>query len=203
MKQSVTEERQEYLKDTKQYKNNLEQNFGVKIKSIDFVENNEVFEMLVRALEEFQNFVDEWVELEIVSNQQVFATLVGQKNGYILKFQDTITFFVKNDGSHIRISPYGKDGIEISRVWIHPSNQRKGLGKSLMNLVFGFVEFAEAEPKEYFLECTGAVGTGANHQEVGIDVQTKFFREFGFRVNNGKSYPQYVSMLKRGTSSNI
>ena len=33
------------------------------------------------------------------------------------------------------------------------------------------------------LECVGSVGGGSNYVESNISSQTKFFRKFGFRVN--------------------
>ena len=41
------------------------------------------------------------------------------------------------------------------------------------------------------------VGIGANAQSVGIEIQTMFFRKFGFRVQYGKEYPDYVTMTMK------
>jgi hypothetical protein len=47
-----------------------------------------------------------------------------------------------------------------------------------------------------WLECTRTVGI--NHTEVnyGLSEQTRFFRKFGFRVNDGSQYPRWVDMVR-------
>lgn len=125
-----------------------------------------------------------------------FFTLVERKKGSVLKYANTLTIFLE-DGSHIRCSSFQGDSIEISRVWVNPMNHRNGIGSMLMNLLFELIQFSESEPSSYFLECTGAVGLGDNAQTIGIDIQSRFFRKFGFRVDYRKEYPHYVTMIMK------
>jgi len=195
MTETFKAQKEELAKNKKEFIQKYESAFGMKIKEVEFTDNTELFEKLITAYKDFENFMNTATELNISVQHKDFLTIVEKKKGSVLKFQDTITFFLL-DGSHIRFSTFNNTGIEISRVWVHPDNHQKGLGSLLMSLLFEFIEFAEVEPSEYFLECTGAIGVGDNHQSVGLDIQTKFFRKFGFRVQNGKGYPNYVTMMK-------
>jgi GNAT superfamily N-acetyltransferase len=198
MNESFVKLKDELKLNKKEFLLQYERALGMNIKDVEFVDNNEIFDKMISSYKEFENFMNVASELNMTIEHKDFITIVEKKKGSVLKFQDTLTFFF-NDGSHIRFSAFNKNGIEISRVWVRPDNHRRGFGSLLMNLLTDFIEFAEVQPKEFFLECTGAVGTGDNHQSVGIDVQTKFFRKFGFRVANGKGYPHYVTMLRSGT----
>lgn len=196
MKKHFKEEKTNYLNNKKKFITEFENQLGYKIKSVEFVENNEAYDKLCNALEYFECYMNTVLGYDVKTQMEDMITLVEKKKGMILKFQNAITFTLLNDGSHIRISPFNINGIEISRVYVNPNNHRKGIGSLLMQLLEEFMNYIEVKPEELFLECTGAVGAGDNLQEVGIDIQTKFFRKFGFKVNNGKDYPNYVSMIK-------
>lgn len=122
-------------------------------------------------------------------------TVVEMKNGVKLKVHNYL-FFELPDGSHLRISPFGSDQIEVSRIWVHPNHINQGLGSEMMNLLLEFIRDTLGFVPPLFLECTGSVGLGENNQESPISKQTAFFRKFGFRVKDGKSYPSYVSMVR-------
>ncbi len=46
-----------------------------------------------------------------------------------------------------------------------------------------------------FLECTRSVGFHPDNSS-SISIQTSFFRKHGFRVENRKHYPRYVTMVR-------
>lgn len=196
MKSNILEEKNRYLNDKKKFKSEFETQLGYKIRDVEFIKNNDAFDQICNALLDFESFTKIVLGYDIKAEVGDMITLVEKRNGMTLKLHNAITFTLLNDGSHIRFSPYNSNGIEISRVYVNPVNQRKGIGSLLMKLMESSIDFAEAEPEELYLECTGAVGAGKNLQEIGIDTQTKFFRKFGFRVNNGKEYPHFVSMTK-------
>ena len=104
----------------------------------------------------------------------------------------TITY---PDGSHIRFCATGSDRVDISRVWISPENQGKGLGTQLMNIVMGaafaYYETTLKTPKMY-LECIGGVGYGENFQRTPVLKQVKFFNKFGFTKVSKKNLSQYA-----------
>jgi hypothetical protein len=196
MTETFKTEKEELAKNKRDFLKKYESALGMKIKDTEFIDNNELFETLLNEYKNFESFMNTETLLNISVIHKDFLTIVEKKKGSVLKFQDTLTFFFL-DGSHIRFSSFNDNGIEISRVWVNPDNHRKGFGSLLMELLFDFIEFAEVQPNEFFLECTGAVGAGDNLQSIGIDIQTKFFRKFGFRVDNGKGYPNYVTMKKQ------
>jgi hypothetical protein len=103
------------------------------------------------------------------------------------------------DESLIRFSSYQNDGIELSRIWVAEQNQRQGKGSFLMNLFFDFLKEVLGFIPTIFLECTGGVGVGQNALSMDISMQTKFFRKWGFRVNDKKLYPTYVNMLRKSS----
>ena len=201
MNSTFTKEKEEYLQGKNKFIHKLKLSTGINIKEVEFIENTDVFRTLIAALGDFERFVCDSTQMDIKAQYKEFLTLVEKKKGGLLKFHNTITFFLE-DGSHIRFSPHNKNGIEISRVWVNPENHRNGLGSLLMELFFDFMLFAKVEPSEYFLECTGAVGLGENKQELSVASQTNFFRKFGFRVNNRKGYPDYITMIKKGSQLN-
>jgi hypothetical protein len=184
----------EYANNKEAFKKEYERALNRKISSVEIIENNLIFEQLHTNIAAFESLINASFDFLVKIKYEFFITLVEKKKGGILKLSNTITFFLQ-DGSHLRCSPYKEDSIEISRVWVSPNQHRKGLGSLLMNLFFSFIQFSEASPKLYFLECTGAVGLGENAQSVGIESQTKFFRQFGFRVDYRKEYPNYVTMI--------
>lgn len=115
-------------------------------------------------------------------------TIVELKNGGKLKIHNYL-FFELPDGLHIRISPFGSNQIEVSRIWVHPNHINEGLGSEMMNLLFEFIRYTLGFVPPLFSECTGSVGLGENNQKSSISKQTAFFSKFGFRVKDGKSYP--------------
>jgi hypothetical protein len=183
----------EFENNKESFKKEYECALNRKISSVEIIENNLIFEQLHTNIAAFESFINASFEFQIKVKYEFFITLIEKKKGGILKLSNTITLFLQ-DGSHLRCSPYKEDSIEISRIWVNPINHRNGIGSMLMNLFFELIQFSESEPSSYFLECTGAVGLGDNAQTIGIDVQTKFFRKFGFRVDYRKEYPNYVTM---------
>jgi hypothetical protein len=199
MKNNIQEYKEALVQDKSAFIKIYENALKTKITEVEIIDNNELFDKLLDELPAFELVMNNFTELRIKTELKEFITLVQTKKGGILKFHNTITFFLE-DGSHIRFSSYKSSSIEISRVWVHPYSHRNGIGSLLMDLMFDFINFAECKPNMYFLECTGAIGVGANAQSVGIDVQTKFFRKFGFRVDNKKQYPDYVTMVMKPVS---
>ena len=96
----------------------------------------------------------------------------------------------------IRFSPFGVNGIEISRIWVTHSNQGKGLGSKLMELLFQFLEDVLGEIPPLYLECNGSIGFGEEKEFTSISKQTSFFRKFGFRVKDGSDYPHFLTMTR-------
>ena len=193
---SLNEYKMALANDKKAFIKTYETAFKTKIARVEIIENNVIFDKLVAELPAFDTIMNTFTALPIESEYKEFLSLVQSKKGGLFKIHNTITFFLK-DGSHIRFAPFMNNSIEISRVWVSPYAHRKGIGTLLMNLMFDFIDFADCKPNSYFLECTGAIGVGANAQSVGIEIQTMFFRKFGFRVQYGKEYPDYVTMTMK------
>jgi hypothetical protein len=184
----------DFEKDKIGFKKKFERALKKKIDAVEIINNNADFDKLLTNILAFEFIINTYKNYQIKIESKEFLTFVERKKGSVLKYANTLTIFL-DDGSHIRCSSFKEDSIEISRVWVNPMNHRNGIGSMLMNLLFELIQFSESEPSSYFLECTGAVGLGDNAQTIGIDVQTKFFRKFGFRVDYRKEYPQYVTMV--------
>lgn len=172
----------------------VQESTGIKIVSVEEIADNEVF---IRLKDSFKPYFSDFSEfgdrLTLVIDK--ILTVVELKNGGKLKVHNYL-FFELPDGSHLRISPFGSDQIEVSRIWVHPNHINQGLGSEMMNLLLEFIRDTLGFVPPLFLECTGSVGLGENNQESPISKQTAFFRKFGFRVKDGKSYPSYVSMMR-------
>jgi GNAT superfamily N-acetyltransferase len=186
----------EFENDKSAFLKKMECALKIKIDTVEIISNNGVFNNLLANNLTFELLINSLMDFQIRIECKEFFTLVERKKGSVLKYANTLTIFLE-DGSHIRCSSFQEDSIEISRVWVNPMNHRNGIGSMLMNLLFELIQFSESEPSSYFLECTGAVGLGDNAQTIGIDIQTKFFRKFGFRVDYRKEYPHYVTMIMK------
>ena len=82
---------------------------------------------------------------------------------------------------HMCIAPHN-NGLELTRIIV--DEQGKGNGTTLMKLFFYLIGQSglDLETLPIMLECVGSVGAGSNYVKSNISVQTKFFRKFGFRV---------------------
>jgi hypothetical protein len=167
---------------------------GINIISVEEVDDNEVF---LKLKESFYPFftVYSMVEIPLQFEASDIYTIVEFKKGAKMKVHNCL-YFQFLDGSHLRFSPHGKDGLEISRVMVNPNNMGEGIGTRLMVLFFDFVGTILGEIPPVYLECTGSVGLGENNQTRSISDQTGFFRKFGFKVQNRKHYPDFVSMAR-------
>jgi GNAT superfamily N-acetyltransferase len=167
---------------------------GIKVVSVEEINDNEIFLRLKDSFESYFSEISE-TQLPLLILMDKIFTAVEMKSGYKLKVHNYL-FFELPDGSHFRFSPYGPDGLEISRIWVNPQHLNGGLGSAMMDMFFQYLMDSIGYIPPLFLECTGSVGLGDNAQVTTISKQTNFFRKFGFRVKDGKNYPSYVSMSR-------
>jgi hypothetical protein len=93
--------------------------------------------------------------------------------------------------------------LEIPAIRVNENKIRNGEGSRLMNIVFDFC-YSQLEFRPRFvLECTGNLESHGVLAPIGIQGQTSFFRKFGFRVENGKHYPEYVMMSSPKSVTNV
>ena len=160
---------------------------GFNVKVVEVARDNNVYLCLNNY------FKNEFNKIEVEDGPTY--SLVSILGKYTLKIRNSCTLSLTN-GSHLRFCPYKENGIEISRVYVKPSNQSCGNGSYLMNLFFSSILSCLKEFPEIFLECTGNVGYGDNLIENDISAQTTFFRKYGFRVDtNSSKHPHYVKMF--------
>ena len=172
----------------------IKESTGIKIVSVEEVEDNQAFLAVKEEFDQRFSFFD--VNSPISYEYSNINSVVDMKKGGKLKTHNYV-YFSFPDNSHLRFSPHGKDGLEISRVWVNPNNLGMGIGTLLMEYFFDVVGDTLGEIPELYLECTGSIGYGENKQDSPISKQTAFFRKFGFRVKDGSQYPVYVSMTRQ------
>lgn len=182
-KKSLTQEEQELV-------NLIRKETGIKIRDIQRMEDNEVFKTLLDNVEEY------FKRFKVMRyNVMEMNSIVGVDKKTVLRIHNSISFHFPDD-SVIRFSPFGMNGIEISRVWVTHSNQGKGIGSKLMELLFQFLEDILGEIPPLYLECNGSIGFGERQEFTPISKQTSFFRKFGFRVKDGSDYPHFLTMTR-------
>jgi hypothetical protein len=107
-----------------------------------------------------------------------------------VKVKDVISIEL-NDGSYIRFGQGDRENqLEIATICVHSKNRNKGLGTNLIKEMFTFIYETIGFIPQFMLECTGTL----NGNYYGVKEQSKFFRNFGFRVTSKKGYPNYVKM---------
>lgn len=179
-----------FTKDEQCLVNSISKETGIKIRYIQRIEDNRIFKTLLENVDEyFKRF------MIIRYNVMEMNSVVGVGKDSVLRIHNSISFHLPDD-SIIRFSPFGTNGIEISRVWVSHSNQGKGLGSILMELLFQFFEDVLGEIPPLYLECNGSIGYGQRMEITPISKQTSFFRKFGFRVKDGSKYPHFVTMTR-------
>ena len=118
---------------------------------------------------------------------------IERKKRTIRKYRAYISLNLK-DGSILRFCPDEKEGLEISKLVCAKTG--KGQGTFLMNTFFEILNDILGFVPPLYLECTGNVDFKGFNVNSSIQAQTKFFRKFGFRVDNRKEYPYYVDMKR-------
>jgi len=160
---------------------------------IEIHEKNEVFEKLENNLSLIETLSP---SLKMDTYTTPLASTVHTKHQSILRIHDSITFeLIEFPNTLIRIASVGKDGIEITRVCVDENHQGKKLGTYMMNTLFLFMFETLGYIPKIFLECIGSIKVGEETYTNPIQLQTKFFRKFGFRVSVNKFYPDYVKMV--------
>ncbi len=183
---------EEFLKDKNKFIRDLKKSYnevGLKVDSVEVIPNNDIYVTL-------SNYI---LNTKLAEEVQVETYLINSRvqihKKFNVKLRNSVTFRLAN-GSHLRFCPYNDYGIEISRVYVDEVNQNKGDGTFLMNLFFKSILESLKQFPAIILECTGEVGYGETLIINDIQNQTKFFRKFGFRVNQNESkYPYYVKMV--------
>ena len=150
-------------------------------KSEDFFRLNNLIQSHIKSNELLSRYVENGVIGNVVARNGRNKTL-------------TIHPFIRLDinVNHIGIVPRGK-GLEISRLYIKPEHQGKGMGTMLMD-TFLTMLIEIGSDFNVVLETTGFVGIGENELHTPITEQTRFFRKFGFRVVQSKSSESYRFM---------
>lgn len=146
----------------------------------EFHTDNEVFTKCVDFVEKLSR--DEVYSQYFTFGKVFFSSTVQiGPDSHIQRQHNLIV--VESSIGILRFGPH-KDGLEITRVVA--DKRGKGHGKLLMDIFFNILIGAlgvGCVNVPIMLECTGAVGAGSNYQDSTIALQTKFFRKFGFRVD--------------------
>jgi GNAT superfamily N-acetyltransferase len=162
----------------------------VKGKHLKIYENNEPYLKLKERAIDFAGKVD---TLEVSYEDISTATdyMIYKSEGTLIEYKDA--------RAYIRFKSRAKS-VDISRVWIAPENQKKGLGTLLMTTFLFFVQETTKDlgyfPK-IICECSGTVGGNKNRQETPVEVQLKFFMKFGFELNRIDDFGYHHMILNQ------
>jgi hypothetical protein len=181
-------EEQEFLRDKKDILKRVGEQLGKKVYDGEVVKRNDHFIKLEESVPFWRNEIPN-LRIEV---SQIF-TLVEKQKGYYLKIQPYISLHLP-DLSVIRFSPHKENALEISRI--QSTQIGSGNGTKLMEIFFCMVRGTLGHIPEIWLECTGSLGHNHTETNHGLSEQTKFFRKFGFRVNDRKQYPRWVDMIR-------
>lgn len=175
----------------------LQKETGFKFYKINVVENNEIFEKLLKGINLLK------IDNPSIKVDYVFDSLIiSKQNKREVTFHNVIKISL-GSGSYIKIAPTISDSLEIPVIKVNENKIRKGEGSRLMDLVFDFC-YSQLEFRPRFvLECTGTLKSQGISTSIGIKEQTSFFRKFGFRVENSIHYPDYVMMSSPKSVTNI
>ena len=172
----------------------LKNETGIEIKKVIRIEDNSVFNELLKSVEVYtKSFTT------VRYTRMAMNSIVGTGDEYVLKIQNSISFHFP-DSSMIRISPDENDGIEITRVFVNPNHHRVGLGTKLMELMLHFMENTLGYIPTIQLECTGVIGFGQHQIQMPILDQMKFFVKFDFEMVQGSSHDGYVKMKRKSSN---
>jgi len=171
----------------------IERNLGFSIDEVLEVGRNEVFEILtkrvgfhVRSRGHFNGFMKVY--------QHQMNSIVQGPIGTTLKIHDCLDF-IFSDGSIVRYSPIGDEGIELTRIQVSKGNRRKGIGTEMVNLTLVVISNILGYRPSVSLECTGSVGLQKNFEEVGLDNQISFFLKSGFVLQEYSLTPPYAKLF--------
>ena len=191
---TIKEHREIYQKDKKKLLKLYSEETNFKIHSAEFYESKGIFKILEDSIDNYFKPEGKYYLSGMAIEKEIMRSIVMNPDKTVLNIHDSITIFLP-DGSHIRLSPHKDDTIEITRVLVTHEIRNIGVGSILMDIVFKFIGRTLGYLPKMFLECTGAVGLDPLNAST-VAIQTAFFRKHGFRVNNRKHYPRYVTMIK-------
>jgi len=119
-----------------------------------------------------------------VSTDFISSSVYCGNGGTILRKHNRVR--IDCSSGHFCVAPHN-NGLEFCRIIAN--DRGKGNGTSMMKLFFLLVLDAglDLATLPIMLECTGSVGAGSNQVTTNLTSQTKFFRKFGFRVNQSSS----------------
>lgn len=158
------------------------------------VEENDVFRVLVNELmynSNLTNFAEIFRDIKVYD----IHTLIDRPNGTLMKKHKTIDFLF-HDGSLIRFSPDGGQGLELTRIQVSDNNYGMGIGTTIMELLLDemFYKMLGNYTPTITAECVGSTGVGDTYTSIGLESQVRFFRKFGFEVI--ERHPEYA-LLER------
>jgi hypothetical protein len=191
---TVREQKELYQKDKKQFLNLYSEGTNFKIKTAEFYDSDENFKILENSIDEYFKPEGKYYFPGMTIEKEIMRSIVVNPDSAVLKIHDSITIFLP-EGSHIRFSPYKEASIEITRVLVDHGRRGIGVGSFLMMMVMNFIGRTLGYTPKMHLECTGSVGLDPLNTTT-ISLQTTFFRKHGFKVNNRKHYPRFVTMTR-------
>jgi ribosomal protein S18 acetylase RimI-like enzyme len=155
------------------------------------VSSNVVFKKLTEGLQQYEKNP----EFDYIVETRTYGLDLHFKshNGITISVGEIALIFINS---------YGDSGLEISHLWVSPTQQRMGLGTRLVREVFNLCQSIIGHIPKISLECTGNTTHNGKWYTTGISGQTAFYRNFGFLVSDRKKYPSYVRMERSISNCN-
>ena len=175
--QKLEEAKEMYLKDSKKFKdllNNCPGSCFQKIGTIDFVDDNENFKLISDLCDKHE--LNENVD---IFEHIIHSAVEGNDGLFNVTISNSIAF-VLQDGSLLRFLPSKGEGLVISRVLVTEINRSRGNGTALMNMFLMVILLSIKSFPDIELECTGNINSG-----IALSLETKliwlfksFFHDF-------------------------
>jgi predicted GNAT family N-acyltransferase len=179
----------------KEYLKWFEEQTGLKALRAEFHDDNNPFKILVSNYQTYFSGKSNNLSQDVLVEESSIQSYVEHPKDPYVKSRNSLVFSLPC-GSHLRLCTYKEKSLEISRVIVNGKQRRSGVGSLLMKITLDFIKDSLGYIPTIFIECLGAVGAGENYQHSNISIQTAFFRKFGFKANDRKYYPNYISMIR-------
>jgi GNAT superfamily N-acetyltransferase len=168
---------------------------GFQIDRVEHVEDNWIFESLAREAPLIERR-DPLVKNFLNVTTRDMMSVVRSPEEAVVKVHKSIDYQTF-EGSILRFSSLGDEGLELTRIQVPEESRRKGMASLLMEMAFIDFSIILGYTPEMMLECTGIVGIGSSEVSVGISAQVEFFRRQGFEIEKGSCQEGYVRMTRQ------
>jgi hypothetical protein len=164
---------------------NLGNKIVYNVVKFEFHTDNEPYKLFRQGCYNFLSECPEYKDYIDIQEEFISSVVEISPNKDLMREHNRMR--IETSFGHFCVASY-KNGLELTRIMVK-GQLGKGQGTRLMDLFMALMIKGgiDLETTPIMLECVGAVGGGSNRKESTITLQTKFFRKFGFRVDQNLS----------------